>query len=253
MKNYHRFLGVIIGIMVMIAGGFLVYKAYQLRSPKVAGEKIKQPNPVGNSDFALTIDFKTNYNIKDWEVIDQAETKDGPSDWQKINSGLLQDSHIQGQNFGQPLEQNNYAGSLNIYKKGLDYQNYDYDLTFIPIDSNGVGTIVRYQNSQNYYRVLFVNQNSTDNKYVGPFVRIDKIQNGQTKLLYAKTIRYEFGKSNNLKVRCSDSKIEVYLNNNNQPAIWFTDTNNPILKGSIGLFVFDERVIFEQIKVSSIK
>lgn len=252
MNHYQKTMGLLIGLMIMVASGLLVYRAYQLHSPKIAGESLKQPSPTNQAKIDFSLDFTRKYNGSDWQIIDQKNSVSGPSSWQKIKSGLLQDSQIHGQKFGLPLDKNDYTGSLDIFKNGQAFTNYEFNLDFTPIDPNGVGAIIRYQNPQNYYRVLVLNNNPIINKYVGPFIRIDKIQNGETHLLYSKKADYQLGQNNDLKIRCFGNKIEAYLNNNDQPVIWVIDTKNPYIAGSVGLFVFDERVIFSQIKVQSV-
>ncbi|HEY9720598.1 MAG TPA: family 16 glycoside hydrolase [Oscillatoriaceae cyanobacterium] len=132
----------------------------------------------GTGSNAFTADFSTMSAFsKDWTITDTAASpSDGPSAWTINTPGTLsQTSNI----FRSDNEYDNFEGSDAVINGGKDWKNYAFKVTINPTDDDGVGVLFRYQDENNYYRLL----NVQDSGNQGPFTRLQVKQNGTYKTL----------------------------------------------------------------------
>lgn len=102
-----------------------------------------------------------------WTVVDDPDTLEGPSDWRVSPDGWLhQSSNIWGR-------RGDFIGRwFGTYLVAGDagWKDYTLSLKAKPIDDDGFGVVFRYQDSQHFYRLLFLQ----DGLSGGPITRLDR-------------------------------------------------------------------------------
>ncbi len=191
--------------------------------------QFKPKTPLEPTTTTENILYQSNFNnpdeISDWQIIDAADVQSGPSDWQITGGYLIQESAIF-------QKDKNYSGSMAILKESKDWKNYQVNINFIPVARGGLGFLVRYQDDKNYYKILINSDSQSGNK----LIRIEKMKNGQTEILYQIPKSYNLKKTNNLIISVNNNKINCYLNSD-QITIYGVDKNEVISSGGFGLLV----------------
>ena len=230
--------------------GYYLYITYFQSSSQTVTQPTTTEKPKTEEGVLYQSDFSKSSALSDWQIIDEPYAVEGPSNWKIENNNLVQTSNIWGGTFGEPVISKSYLGTLAYLKQGLAWQNYEVDLKFNPTDNDGVGFIVRYQDQNNYYKVMIVLDSEKDNG--GPFIKIDKNLNGTFITLFQKPLTYKLGQENTIKIVVNGALIEVYLNSDTK-TIWATDPDASFKTGSFGLSCFaEEGVSFWNIVIKSI-
>jgi len=84
----------------------------------------------------------------------------------------------------------------------------------------------------------------------GKRLRLGKHQQNYT-FLQEVDATFNYRDWTNLKVVSEGARIRVYVNKSTQPAIDFTDTNNPVLSGTVGLRTWNSDVQFKNLVVTT--
>ncbi len=104
-----------------------------------------------------------------WTIVDDQPNTSGPGSWQVEDRVLTQTSNIY-------VTQNEYEVFLgtHIYTGDANWQNYSFNANIKSTDDDGIGILFRYQDYNNYYRLILLQ----DAGNRGPFQRLQKRVNG---------------------------------------------------------------------------
>lgn len=125
-----------------------------------------------------------------------------------------------------------YLGTY-VTAGGPSWRDYDFIARVKPVDDDGIGLIFRYEDSSNYYRFLWVG----DETSTGPLRRLDRIKDGvQTvlKIDRGEEARYDPGRWYNLEVSLDGDVIGVYIDG----VLWGEVLDGEIESGGVGLFSY---------------
>jgi hypothetical protein len=125
-----------------------------------------------------------------------------------------------------------YLGTY-VTAGGPSWRDYDFMARVRPVDNDGFGLLFRYGDSSNYYRFLWVGDESS----TGPLRRLDRIKGGiQTvlKIDRGEGARYDPGRWYNLKVSLDGDVIGVYIDG----VLWGEVRDGEIESGGVGLFSY---------------
>ena len=171
-----------------------------------------------------------------WQVIDEGGSS---SDWQVIAGRLTQTREtVDGWQSGYHL------GSLAVYKNGYALGDYTVQTTMralAPADGrrDAVGIFFRYQNSDNYYRLVTSRMQGVS--------RLEKKQAGVFTTLAHDGQGFEVGQDLSIRIEIKDSTIIVYIND--LPRFGAVDSS--LNAGTIALFT-QGPAEFDNILVSSV-
>ncbi len=137
-----------------------------------------------SSDGALFSDsFSGSTLSSTWKVVDDPYPSGGPSEWYVADGQLNQDSNI----YRSDDEYAYYQGS-HIYADVPAFTDFNFEFDLTPDDDDGVGAIFRYQDQNNYYRFLMVDDTGNE----GPFRRLDKVVAGKVTILTSETVGFDY-------------------------------------------------------------
>ncbi|MGC9515862.1 family 16 glycoside hydrolase, partial [Methanocrinis sp.] len=125
-----------------------------------------------------------------------------------------------------------YLGTY-VTAGGPAWRNYDFMARVKPVDNDGIGLIFRYEDSSNYYRFLWVGDESS----TGPLRRLDRIKGGVQTVLKSdggEAVRYDPGRWYNLEVSLDGDVIRVYIDG----VLWGEVRDGEIESGGVGLFSY---------------
>lgn len=126
----------------------------------------------------------------------------------------------------------NYLGTY-VTAAGPSWRNYDFMARVRPVDNDGIGLIFRYEDSSNYYRFLWVGDESS----TGPLRRLDRIKGGVQTVLKSdvgEAARYDPGRWYNLEASLDGDVIGVYIDG----VLWGEVRDGEIESGGVGLFSY---------------
>jgi len=109
--------------------------------------------------------------LRNWTVIDDPETVEGPSDWKVESNGwLIQRSNIWGRR-GDFLGR--WFGTL-LVAGDASWSDYSIRVRVRPEDDDGFGLVFRLEDAEHYYRLILIQ----DGLNGGPVTRLDKRNGG---------------------------------------------------------------------------
>ncbi|MGE3726749.1 MAG: hypothetical protein AB7I41_14410 [Candidatus Sericytochromatia bacterium] len=168
-----------------------------LPEPTALGTPIPKPSAVEFSDDTAF--------LARWDIVDAKDVSSGPSRWSASQGVLSQSSNI----YRNDDEFKFYEGTHAILKSPAELQNFRLNATIRPTDNDGFGVLFGYQDEQNFYRVLSV-QDTANN---GPFTRIEVKRNGvYTTLASDKIPLYEATQAVELQITVSNGQISFNVN-----------------------------------------
>jgi hypothetical protein len=139
-----------------------------------------------------------------------------------------------------------YLGTY-VTAGGPTWRDYDLQAKVRPVDNDGIGLLFRYEDPSNYYRFLWVGDESS----TGPLRRLDRIKDGvQTvlKIDRGEAARYDPGRWYNLEASIEGDAIRVYIDG----ALWGEARDDEIESGVVGLFSYAQvGVEFDDVVVRS--
>lgn len=139
---------------------------------------------------AQTLPFYDSFNDGDftgWEVIDDVAPVSGPSDWRVEGGVLVQRSNIWS--YSEVELETKYHLGTHIITGDSAWTDYSFNATVRSTDNDGVGLIFRYQDAQNYYRILLMNDPAWSGRdmfgtpFNAPLQRIQKFVDGEPIIL----------------------------------------------------------------------
>lgn len=170
-----------------------------LPEPTALGTPIPKPSPSAEA-FSDDATF-----LARWEIVDAKDVSSGPSRWSVSQGVLSQSSNI----YRNDDEFNYYEGTHAVLKSPTLLQNFRLNATIRPTDNDGFGLLFGYQDEQNFYRLLSV-QDTINN---GLFTRLEVKRNGvYTTLVSDKTPLYEATQPVELQITVSNGQISLNVN-----------------------------------------
>ena len=136
-----------------------------------------------------------------WTVMDDPSPSE-PSQWVVQNGTLQQLSNI----YRTDREYEFYQGT-HIVAGSLDWADYVLSFDMKSADNDGIGAIVRYQDKDNYYRFIMVQD--SDNH--GPFRHLEKFVNGVRTVLAEDKNGYLPGRAYSMQFKALGNDLEVWM------------------------------------------
>ena len=172
------------------------------------------------SGTLLSDDFSDG-NFAGWTVVDQG-TSSAPSSWSVTSGELRQTSNINnGSSSGL-----SFLGTHLRYNQGFGWTNYHLGLTLRSTDDDTIGVMVRYQDSNNYYRFSWDRQRSIR--------RLVKVQNGVFTLLAEDSVPYNQRQTYDVGVEADGSQLTVRING----ATIFDVADSSLTAGTVALYTW---------------
>jgi hypothetical protein len=194
-----------------------------------------------NGAFSQTLPWADDFedgNMQGWTIKDDEPYTSGPSNWLVSNGQLLQTSNI----FTTANEYSVFKGT-HIFGGNSDWTDYYFVVRIFSGDDDGIGMVFRYQDENNYYRFLTVE----DPNNRGPFKRLEKQVNGQFTMLAQSTSNIKIPGDFVGKIHVVGDSIYVYENNE----LLFAVKDNKYTTGKIGLMCYaNNGAIFDDVYVS---
>ncbi len=192
-----------------------------LPEPTALGTPIPKPSPTAEA-FSDDVTF-----LARWEIVDAKDVSSGPSRWSASKGVLSQSSNI----YRNDDEFNYYEGTHAVLKSPTLLQNFRLNATIKPTDNDGFGLLFGYQDEQNFYRLLSV-QDTINN---GPFTRLEVKRNGvYTTLASDKVPLHEATQPVELQITVSNGQISVNVNGSQR----FSVNEASFLGGRVGLLTY---------------
>lgn len=136
-----------------------------------------------------------------WTVVDDPFPS-GPSQWVAQNGSLKQLSNI----YRTDREYEFYQGT-HIIAGSPDWTDYVLSFDMKSADNDGIGAIVRYQDKDNYYRFLMVQDSGNH----GPFRHLEKFVNGVRTVLAEDNNGYLPGQVYSIQFKALGNELEVWM------------------------------------------
>ena len=176
-----------------------------------------------------------------WSVVDDPDTIEGPSEWRVEADGRLhQRSNIWGRR-GDFLGR--WYGTFLI-TGDLNWADYEVSLRAMPIDDDGFGVVFRYQDSEHFYRLLFLQ----DGLSGGPITRLDRREGPDYTELWSLNKGYRPGTEMTIGVSVVGDLIRASVDG--KALFEVRDKFNR--QGGIGLFCYAQSSIaFDDVRVVS--
>lgn len=175
------------------------------------------------------VDFAEK-SLAGWQIIDDQPTRE--TTWQIDQRLLVQTSSARVKE----ETWQNYLGT-HIVAGDVFWRDYTFGAVLRNLSRNGVGLLFRYQDAQNYYRLLLVENPA----YGGPFIRLDKNVNGKFQVL-AQTTQSAFATPEvtlQLAVQARQDTLQAWLNGKKLFEIKDTEWH----RGKIGFSAFDNPLL----------
>src|SRR5215813_4484005 len=164
-------------------------------------------------------------SLSHWEVIDDPDTVEIPSEWRVEDDGWLhQRSNIWGRR-GDFL--NRWFGTI-LVAGNANWSDYHFSVTALPDDNDGFGIVFRVRDAEHFYRLLFLN----DTLNGGPLTRLDKRISADYTEIWSKKQGYQKGVQMIIEVEMIGDNCRASVNGKEL----FQAQDNEYKRGKIGLF-----------------
>jgi hypothetical protein len=167
-----------------------------------------------------------------WTPVDQG-TKARPSRWVIEQGRLIQRSNIYGRSEGLPR-----PGTFLIHDQGMDWTDYQVELTIMSEDDDDMGLMFRVTDGTNYYRFSW-------NRQVG-YRRLVKCINGSFTLLASDQVPYQVGQQYQVLVKAHGPILQVFVDGR----LALSAVDQSLASGTIALYCwgnqgtyFDELIV----------
>jgi hypothetical protein len=165
--------------------------------------------------------------LRNWTVIDDAETVEGPSEWKVEPDGwLYQRSNIWGRR-GDFLGR--WYGTL-LVAGDASWSDYSIRMRVKPEDDDGFGLVFRFEDPEHYYRLILIE----DGLNGGPITRLDKRDGADYTELGSIKKGYRQGAQMTIEVDVVGDEIRARLDG--QTLLEVKD--GQYSRGGIGLFCY---------------
>ncbi len=193
-------------------------------------------------------DFSDN-DLTGWTAVDDQPNTSGPGQWLLDQSVLRQASNIY-------VTENEYSVFLgtHIFAGNKSWQDYSFNALVKSEDDDGIGILFRYQDANNYYRLILLQ----DAGNLGPFQRLQKRVKGSFTTLAEATPSQAIPTGwFALTADVRGDSIKIYLNST---LIFSTvDADKDLPQGSVGftcyahngayfdsVLVSEERIVYQK-------
>ncbi|MBI3653412.1 MAG: hypothetical protein HY231_20470 [Acidobacteria bacterium] len=179
--------------------------------------------------------------LENWTVIDDPDTVEIPSQWHVEDDGWLhQSSNIWGRR-GDFLGR--WYGTM-IVAGEANWSDYHLSVTAKPEDDDGFGVVFRFQDSEHFYRLIFLN----DSLSGGPLARLDKRDGADYTEIWAAKKGYKMGVETLIEVAVKGAEIRGSVDGQQL----FSVTDDSYKRGKIGLFCYAQsQQAFDNVRVSN--
>jgi hypothetical protein len=185
-------------------------------------------------------------NFNGWAVFDDPEPRSGPSEWVVENGILRQKSNIWA--YDPPAEFLYHLGS-HVSSGDKAWTDYSLNAILRSTDNDGIGIIFRYQDEQNYYRILLMNDAGNSGSVGSAVQRIQRFVDGEPRTLHQNIVTEAYPSGFfSLTADVRGDSIKAYLNGELIGAV----RDSIYDSGKIGLFVYaNSGAYFDSVMVSS--
>lgn len=165
-----------------------------------------------------------------WTVVDDPDMIEGPSDWRVESDGWLhQRSNIWGRR-GDFIGR--WFGSY-LVAGDAGWKDYTFSVKAKPSDDDGFGVVFRYQDSEHFYRLLFLQ----DGLSGGPITRLDRREGADYTELWSTPKGYRQGAEMMIVVRVDGGVIKASVDGRQL----FEVRDSQYEHGKIGLFCYAQK------------
>lgn len=197
--------------------------------------------PWGCANSVLLDERFHDTRLINWTVVDDPDTIEGPSDWRVETDGWLhQRSNVWGR-------RGDFIGRwFGTYLVAGDagWKDYELSVRAKPIDDDGFGVVFRYQDSEHFYRLLFLQ----DGLSGGPITRLDRREGADYTELWSVERGYRTSTEMTIVVRVDGDVIKASVDGRQL----FEVNDGSYTHGKIGLFCYAQRgQAFDEVRVVS--
>lgn len=165
--------------------------------------------------------------LRNWIVIDDPETIEGPSQWRVEDDGWLhQRSNIWGRR-GDFLGR--WYGTM-LVAGDAGWQDYTLTVKAKPNDNDGFGVVFRYKDAEHFYRLLYIEGGLNG----GPMARLDKRDGADYTELWTTPRGYPVGQEMRIEVDVRGDMIRASIDG--KPLCEVKDA--AYRSGKVGLFCY---------------
>jgi hypothetical protein len=177
--------------------------------------------------------------LVNWTVVDDPDTLEGPSEWRVESDGWLhQKSNIWGL-------RGDFIGrwyGTYLIAGDTSWKDYTMTLTARPTDDDGFGVVFRYQDSEHFYRLLFLE----DGLSGGPLTRLDKREGPDYTELWSIQKGYRPSSTVTISVSVEGDVIKAWVDSRQL----FEVRDKEFRRGKVGLFCYAQSgQAFDDIRV----
>lgn len=193
----------------------------------------------GCSNAVLLDERFHDTRLPNWTIIDDPDTIEGPSDWRvEMDGWLHQRSNIWGR-------RGDFIGRwFGTYLVAGDegWENYTLSVKAKPEDDDGFGVVFRYQDSEHFYRLLFLQ----DGMSGGPITKLDRREGADYTELWSSAKGYRPGSEVYIEVTVERDLISVSVDGRELCEL----KDGLFSRGKIGLFCYAQKgQAFDDVKV----
>ncbi|MEK6405533.1 MAG: hypothetical protein AABN34_01075 [Acidobacteriota bacterium] len=180
----------------------------------------------------------------EWTAVDDPDTIEGPSDWRVQDDARL---HQLGNVWGRRGDFIGRWYGTYLIAGEAGWKDYKLSVKATPIDDDGFGVVFRYQDSEHFYRLLFLQ----DGLSGGPITRLDRREGADYTELWSKPNGYRPGIETMIEVSVEGDVIKASVNG--RPLLEVKDGSYKSYKrGKIGLFCYAQNSqAFDDVRVVS--
>jgi len=173
-------------------------------------------------------------SASEWVIVNDAP---GESNWHISSDGyLVQDSNI----YRSDKEYDFFQGT-HIITGNSNWSVSEFSFTVIPTDNDGVGAIINYQDKDNYYRFIMVNDSSNR----GPFRSLEKFVKGERFILSRTEEGFTTDSTYNITMKRNGIGLEVWMNGE----VILSADDSTFSSGKVGFLTYACSAKFCDVKV----
>jgi predicted phage tail protein len=153
-----------------------------------------------------SIDIGTHPAINNWTATDIG-TDHAPGNWDSVNGFpdyVEQKSNITGPNGGWDSPLQGIGGTILTYDNGTAWTDYKWSFDMQANDDDTLGFMFRYVDTDNHYRFIWNNENSTHRMLI-------KRKNGVDTLLWSDQVSYNTAQWYSFIITCQDTAITLSI------------------------------------------
>jgi len=193
--------------------------------------------------YAQSLPYYNSFDkndLSEWTIVDDEPNSSGPGNWYAGDGILSQTSNI----FVNQDEFNVHLGT-HIFTGNKSWKNYSFNVILKTTDDDGIGIIFRYQDKNNYYRLLFLNDAGNG----GPFRRLQKMTEGKLSTISESRLANATPKNwFAVTAKVKDDSIITYLNG----SLLFAVEDQTHKGGAIGFTCYaNSGAFFDSVSVTS--